>query len=70
MATSKSKELNKNDWTDIAKNTGLVALVAGLSYITTNIHTLDMGIYGPAIVAIAIPVVNAVMKWARDNTNA
>jgi hypothetical protein len=70
VATSKSKELNKNDWTDIAKNTGLVALVAGLSYITTNIHTLDMGIYGPAIVAIAIPVVNAVMKWARDNTNA
>jgi len=70
MATSKSKELNKTDLADIGKNAGLVALVAGLSYVTTNIHTLDMGVYGPMIIAVAIPVINAVMKWAKDNTNA
>ena len=70
MATSKSKELNKTDLADIAKNAGLVALVAGLTYISSNIHTFDMGVYGPVAVAMVVPVINAVIKWAKDNTDA
>jgi len=70
MDKSKAKELNKNDYVDIAKNTGLVAIVAGLTYFTSHISNLDMGVYGPLIVAVAVPSINAIIKWAKDNTDA
>ena len=59
--------LNVTDVVDIAKNTALVALAAGLTYFGENVADLDLGNIGVMLVPIAAVVINTVVKWAKNN---
>ncbi len=59
--------LNVADAVDIAKNTALVALAAGLTYFGENMAELDLGNIGVMLVPIAAIVINTVVKWAKNN---
>jgi ABC-type uncharacterized transport system permease subunit len=59
--------LNVTDLIDIAKNTALVALAAGLTYFGENMADLDLGNIGVMLVPIAAVVINTVVKWAKNN---
>ena len=61
--------LNVADVVDIAKNTALVALAAGLTYLGENLGSLDLGNMGVMLVPIAAVVINTVVKWAKNNTS-
>tara|TARA_B100001564_G_C20552938_1_gene629999 strand:+ start:740 stop:964 length:225 start_codon:yes stop_codon:yes gene_type:complete len=65
---SASFSLNVNDVLDIAKNTALVALAAGLTYFGENMADLDLGNIGVMFVPIAAVVINTIVKWAKNNT--
>ena len=59
--------LNVTDVIEIAKNTALVALAAGLTYFGENMADLDLGNVGVMLVPIAAVVINTVVKWAKNN---
>jgi len=59
--------LNVTDLIDIAKNTALVALAAGLTYFGENMADLDLGNIGVMLVPIAAVVINTMVKWAKNN---
>lgn len=59
--------LNVADTVEIAKNTALVALAAGLTYFGENMADLDLGNIGVMLVPIAAVVINTVVKWAKNN---
>ncbi len=65
--TSPAFSLNVADALDIAKNTALVALAAGLTYFGENMANLDLGNLGVMLVPIAAVVINTVVKWAKNN---
>lgn len=64
---SASFSLNVNDVLDIAKNTALVALAAGLTYFGENMADLDLGNIGVMFVPIAAVVINTLVRWAKNN---
>jgi len=59
--------LNITDIIEITKNTALVALAAGLTYLGENLGNLDLGNMGVMFVPIAAVVINTVVKWAKNN---
>lgn len=59
--------LNVTDLVEISKNTALVALAAGLTYLGENLADLDLGNIGVMLVPIAAVVINTVVKWAKNN---
>lgn len=59
--------LNITDVVEIAKNTALVALAAGLTYLGENLGDLELGNMGVMLVPIAAVVINTVVKWAKNN---
>ena len=59
--------LNVADVVDITKNTALVALAAGLTYLGENLSDLELGNIGVMFVPIAAVVINTVVKWAKNN---
>ena len=61
--------LNVADVVDITKNTALVALAAGLTYLGENLGQLDLGNMGVMLVPIAAVIINTVVKWAKNNTS-
>lgn len=65
--TSPAFSLNVADALDIAKNTALVALAAGLTYFGENMANLDLGNLGVMFVPIAAVVINTIVKWAKNN---
>tara|TARA_B100000085_G_C18543827_1_gene513074 strand:+ start:1487 stop:1708 length:222 start_codon:yes stop_codon:yes gene_type:complete len=64
---SPSFSLNVADVIEITKNTALVALAAGLTYLGENLAHLDLGNMGVMLVPIAAVVINTVVKWAKNN---
>lgn len=67
MPDSKAFSLNKNDILVLAKNAGLVALAAGLTFVGENIANADLGVYGPLIVPVVAVVLDTAIKWAKNN---
>jgi len=59
--------LNVTDLVDIAKNTALVALAAGLTYFGENMADLDLGNIGVMLVPVAAVVINTIVKWAKNS---
>ena len=59
--------LNVADAVEITKNTALVALAAGLTYLGENLADLDLGNMGVMLVPIAAVIINTVVKWAKNN---
>lgn len=62
--------LNVTDVLEISKNTALVALAAGLTYLGENLADLDLGNVGVMFVPIAAVVINTLVKWAKNNVPA
>jgi len=61
--------LNVSDLVEIGKNTALVALAAGLTYLGENIGKIDLGTTGIMVVPIVTVVINTIVKWARNNAS-
>jgi hypothetical protein len=59
--------LNVTDVVEITKNTALVALAAGLTYLGENLGDLDLGNVGVMLVPVAAVVINTLVKWAKNN---
>tara|TARA_R110000868_G_scaffold315517_7_gene576417 strand:+ start:759 stop:977 length:219 start_codon:yes stop_codon:yes gene_type:complete len=59
--------LNVADVLDITKNTALVALAAGLTYLGENLSSLDLGTMGVMLVPVAAVVINTIVKWAKNS---
>lgn len=68
MLDSKSFSLNKNDIIALVKNAGLVALAAGLTFVGENLAKADLGAYGPLLVPVVAVVIDAAVKWAKNNS--
>jgi hypothetical protein len=67
MLDSKSFSLNSNDLLVLAKNAGLVALAAGLTFVGENVADLDLGHFGVMLVPVVAVVIDTMVKWARNN---
>jgi len=67
MLDSKSFSLNSNDLLVLAKNAGLVALAAGLTFVGENVADLDLGNFGVMLVPVVTVVIDTMVKWARNN---
>ena len=61
--------LNVSDLVEISKNTALVALAAGLTYLGENLGNIDLGTTGVMVVPIVTVVINTIVKWARNNAS-
>lgn len=61
--------LDTSDILDITRNTALVALAAGLTYLGENIGDLDLGNASALVVPIAVIVINTIVNWAKNNTD-
>lgn len=59
--------LNVTDVLEISKNTALVALAAGLTYLGENLGNMDLGTTGVMLVPIVSVVINTLVKWAKNN---
>lgn len=59
--------LNVTDVVEISKNTALVALAAGLTYLGENLGNMDLGTTGVMLVPIVSVVINTLVKWAKNN---
>ena len=66
---SKSKfgQLDLTDGINLLKNAALVAAGAGLTYLSGNLTQIDLGLYGPILVAIVTPLIDAAIKLVKDN---
>lgn len=67
MPDSKAFSLNKNDILVLAKNAGLVALAAGLTFVGENLSNADLGVYGPLVVPVVAVMLDTAIKWAKNN---
>lgn len=67
MLDSKSFSLNSNDLLVLAKNAGLVALAAGLTFVGENVADLDLGNFGVMLVPVVAVVIDTMVKWAKNN---
>lgn len=66
---SKSKfgQLDLTDGINLLKNSALVAAGAGLTYLSGNLTQIDLGLYGPILVAIVTPLIDAAIKLVKNN---
>lgn len=67
MPNSKAFSLNSNDILVLAKNAGLVALAAGLTFVGENLSNADLGVYGPLVVPVVAVMLDTAIKWAKNN---
>jgi hypothetical protein len=65
---SPAGKLNKTDVVALFKNSGLVALAAGLTYLGENMGGLDLGSAALVVVPIISILLDSAIKWAKDNT--
>lgn len=69
VTNSPAFSLNVNDVVSIAKNTLLVAIAAGLTYLGENLVNLDLGATGVMLVPVVTVVINTFVKWAKNNVS-
>ena len=65
---SKKFSFNWGDFLSLGKNAALVGFAASLTYIGENMGELDMGTSGVLIVPIVAILIDAAIKWSKDNT--
>lgn len=65
---SKSFSLNGADLVSLGKNALLVAGAAGLTYVASNLGSLDLGATGALIVPVVTVVLDSLIKWMKDNS--
>lgn len=65
---SKAYSINTSDLVSVGKNALLVGLAAVLTYVGNNLSHLDLGSMTALVVPVVAVVINAIVKWAKDNT--
>lgn len=65
---SKAFSLNSADFIALIKNAALVGSAAGLTYFGENLAGLNLGVSSALVVPIASLVIDAAVKWMKDNT--
>ena len=65
---SKKFSINWGEFLSLGKNAALVGVAASLTYIGENMGELDMGTSGVLIVPIVAILIDAAIKWSKDNT--
>jgi len=65
---SPAKKVDTADAVALVKNAALVGVAAGVTYLGENISDLDLGQWGVMLVPIVAVALDAVIKWAKDNT--
>lgn len=67
MLDSKAFSLNINDAIALAKGALLVGAAAVLTFVAENIAKIDLGPNGVLIVPVISVVLDAAIKWLRNN---
>jgi hypothetical protein len=67
---SKKCSFNCGDFLSLGKNAILVGCAASLTYVGDNMDDIDMGKSGIMIVPIVAIVIEAIIKWTKDNRKA
>ena len=67
METSKAFSINVADFRRVGINGLLVGLAATLTYVGGNIADVDFGATGMVIVPIISILLDAAVKWAKNN---
>ncbi len=67
METSKAFSINVADFRRVGINGLLVGLAATLTYVGGNIADVDFGASGMVIVPIISILLDAAVKWAKNN---
>ena len=60
--------LNTTDMVRLFKNASLVGAAAALTYVGQNMSSLNLGASAALVVPIVAFVIEAAVKWAKDNT--
>jgi hypothetical protein len=64
---SKSLSMSRQQWLDLAVNTGKVALAAGVTYLLQWASGHDWGDYKGFVVTILAGATDLLHKWLPDN---
>jgi len=67
---SKSFALDVADVAVLFKNALLVAVAAFLTTIVNSIGSLDLGTYTPLVVPMVTVILDTIIKWTKDNSQA
>lgn len=65
---SKSFQLNKADVLKLVKNTVLVGLAAGLTFLGENLASVNLGPSSALIVPVVALAINTFVRWITDYT--
>ncbi len=68
-AQSKKFTIDMTDVTGLGKNAALVGAAAAVAYIMQNLGSLNLGDMGALIVPVIAVILDAVVKWLKDNTS-
>lgn len=60
--------INVMDLMNVLKNGLLVAVAAFLTFVMSNLGTIDFGAYTALVIPIVTLVLDTFVKWAKDNT--
>lgn len=66
MGSEKFK-LDMADFAGVGKNALLVGGAAALTYVAQNLHVIELGMWGPAIVPVFAVVLDTAIKWMKNN---
>lgn len=62
-------KMDLTDAKNVGKNALLVGVAAALTYVSSNLMNVDLGVYGPLVVPVVSSLLDTVIKWAKNNTN-
>lgn len=65
---SKKFSFNWTDFLGLGRNALLVGVAASLTYMGDNMDQVDMGTSGILFVPIVAILIEAAIKWSKDNT--
>jgi hypothetical protein len=67
MDNSKAFSLNVHDFKKLGWNGFMVGLAAGLTFLGSNLMSLDLGLTGAVAIPIVTILLNAAVQWAKNN---
>jgi hypothetical protein len=65
---SQKFNLSSSDIYDLAKNTVLVSVAAGLTYVAQNLGHFEFGTLGVLVVPVISTAIQSMLTWLRDNS--
>lgn len=64
---SKKFTLDMSDLLGVGRNALLVGGAAALTCVAENLHVVNLGMWGPAIVPVFAVVLDTAIKWMKNN---